>query len=306
METSEWSLILFTILGQMAVGSFLVWNIVHLIARRKSGQEEADRLGNRALLAIVAVLLLGLIASLFHLGNPTNAFRAASNLGTSWLSREITFVVVFFVLSVLFAILQWFKLGGLIVRSIIAWIGVIAGVLLVLSMAMVYMMPTQPAWNSFATPLAFFTTTLLLGVLAMGAAYMANYAYVRKKEPDCEEVQCDLLRTVTRWIAISAVVLVGIELVVAPIYVASLAGGSAAAASSASLMVGEYGILFTLRLVLAFIGAALFGLFLYQNALSPGKETMMSSLMYGAFVLVLAAELMGRYLFYATHVQIGV
>jgi anaerobic dimethyl sulfoxide reductase subunit C (anchor subunit) len=306
METSEWSLVLFTILGQMAVGSFLVWNIVHLFTSRKAGQEEADRLGNRALIAIIGVLLLGLIASLFHLGNVTNAYRAASNLGTSWLSREITFVVVFFILSLLFAILQWFKLGGLIVRSIISWVGVIAGVLLVLSMAMVYMMPTQPAWNSFATPVAFFTTTLLLGVLAMGAAYVANYAYVRRKEPDCEEVQCDLLRTVSRWIAIFAVVLVGIELVVAPVYVASLAGGSAAAASSASLMVGEFGTIFVLRLVLAFVGAALFGLFLYQNALSPGKETMMSGLMYGAFVLVLVAELMGRYLFYATQVQIGV
>ena len=140
----------------------------------------------------------------------------------------------------------------------------------------------------------------------MGAAYVANYAYVRRKEPSCEEVQCELLRTVTRWIAISAVALVGIELVVAPIYVASLAGGSPAAATSASLMVGEFGIIFTLRLVLAFVGAALFGLFLYQNALSPGKEKIMSNIMYGAFVLVLAAELMGRYLFYATQVQIGV
>jgi len=50
----------------------------------------------------------------------------------------------------------------------------------------------------------------------------------------------------------------------------------------------------------------LFGLFLYQTSVSPGKERLMSSLMYGAFILVFVAELLGRYLFYATHVQIGV
>jgi len=168
------------------------------------------------------------------------------------------------------------------------------------------MMPTQPSWNTFATPVTFFTTTLLLGSLAMGSAFSVNYAYLMKIAPDSEEVQCKLLRTTTRWITIASVVLVGIEFVVIPAYLAYLATGTAEAVSTAGNMMGEFGLMFVLRLVLAFVGMVLVGLFLYQTSVSPGKEKLMSSLMYGTFVLVFVAELMGRYLFYATHVQIGV
>jgi anaerobic dimethyl sulfoxide reductase subunit C (anchor subunit) len=306
MNVREWALVLFTVLGQMSVGSLLVWNIVYLFATRKAGQEEADRLSNRALFVILVVLVLGLLASLFHLGNPTNAYRAASNLSTSWLSREILFAVLFFVLSLAFAVLQWFKIGSAVMRSVLSWLAVIAGLLLVVSMAWVYMMPTQPSWNTFATPITFFATTLLLGLLAMGAAFSVNYAYLMKTAPDCEEVQCDLLRTITRWITVAAVIVVGIEFVVIPIYLAYLATGSPEAVATAGNMMGEFGLMFVLRLVLAFVGMVLVGLFLYQTSVSPGKEKMMSVLMYGAFILVFVAELMGRYMFYATHVQIGV
>jgi hypothetical protein len=60
-----------------------------------------------------------------------------------------------------------------------------------------------------------------------------------------------------------------------------------------------------MRVVLAFLGAGVFALFLYQNALSPGQEKVLGRLAYSAFALVLVAEVLGRFLFYATHVKIG-
>ena len=111
MSIREWALILFTILGQMSVGAFLVLGLVHFFAERKAGTAEADRLSDRALLAIGPVLVLGMLASLFHLGNPLNAYRAVANVGTSWLSREILSGVIFAVLGGLFAIMQWRKIG---------------------------------------------------------------------------------------------------------------------------------------------------------------------------------------------------
>lgn len=306
MEFREWALIAYTVLAQMSVGAFLVLGVVHFAAERKAGMEEADRLSDRVLVAIIITLGLGMLASLFHLGSMANAPRAVTNFVTSWLSREILSGVVFAVLGIIFAAMQWFKLGSFALRRVIAWITAVVGVALVYTMAQIYMLPTQPAWNTFATPITFFVTTLMLGSLAIGVALVANYAYVQKNNPDCADVQCELLRDVTRWIAVAAVVLVGIEFVVIPVYIAYLVGtGSAAAMASAKMMVDPYSLVFTLRLVLEFIGAGVFGVFLYQNATSPGQEKMMGYMVYGAFALVLIAEVMGRFLFYATQRGIG-
>jgi anaerobic dimethyl sulfoxide reductase subunit C (anchor subunit) len=305
MNIREWALILFTLLAQMSVGAFIGLGVIYFFVKRKAGEEQADRFSDRALLAIWPVMGLGLLASLLHLGNPLNAYRAVTNLDTSWLSREILFGLLFAALGFAFAILQWRKIGSPALRNSLAVIAAIFGALLVLSMAMVYMLPTMPSWNTVVTPLSFFTTTLMLGALALGTAFAVNYAYIRKKDPGCEEAQCSLLRGTMRWIAIVTVVLVGVQLVMMPLYVASLAAsGTTAALASANLLIGKFGLASALRLILVFVGAAVFGVFLYQKALSPGQEKIMANYAYGAFVLVFVAEILGRFLFYATHVQI--
>jgi anaerobic dimethyl sulfoxide reductase subunit C (anchor subunit) len=301
----EWALIIFTVLVQMSVGSFLVLGVVHFYATRKEGVEEADRMSTRALLAIVPVLVLAFLASLLHLGSPLNAYRAVNNLDTSWLSREILAGVSFAVVATIYAFLQWRKLGPAVLRIIIGWIAGLLGIALVFIMAKVYMLPTQPSWNSFATPISFFVTTLLLGLFAMGVAFVANYAYLQKKKADCVEAQCALLRAVMRGIAVASIILVGIELVVLPVYVAVLATGPAAAMESIGMMTGPFLALFILRVVLAFLGAGVFAFFFYRNASSPGREKVLGYLAYAAFFIVLAAEVIGRFMFYATHVNIG-
>jgi len=246
------------------------------------------------------------VASLFHLGSPLNAYRAVANLGTSWLSREVLFSVLFTVAGGVFAVMQWRKIASFAMRNVIAWVAALIGLALVYSMSNVYLLPTQPAWNTLATPMSFFATTLLLGVLAMGAAFVANYAYVQRKDPGCADAQCVLLRGAVRWIAVASVILLGVELVAAPLQVAYLAAGTTEAArASAALMYGQYGLIFGLRLALVFLGAGILGVFLYQNALTPGRERVMGNLAYFAFALVLVSEVLGRFVFYATHVKIG-
>ncbi len=300
----EFALIAFTILAQMSVGAFLVLGVVNFFVTRKAGVEEADRMGDRSLIAIIVVLGLGLLASLLHLGSPLSAPRAVTNFATSWLSREVLSGVIFAVLGALFAVLQWFKLGPQILRTVVAWLAALVGIVLVYSMARVYMLPTQPAWNSLATPISFFTTTLLLGSLALGVSFVANYAYIQKKNPGCADQQCELLRSTLRWIAVASVVLLGVEFVVTPVYLLSLAGGSPQAVASAKLIGGPMVLTFLMRMVLAFVGAGVFGFFLYQNAQSAGREKVLGYMAYAAFFLVLVAEVMGRYLFYSSQVGI--
>ena len=214
--------------------------------------------------------------------------------------------MVFAVLAAVFAFMQWRKIASFAVRNVIAWITAVVGLVLVYVESNVYMLPTEPSWNSLATPITFFATSLLLGSLAMGAAFVANYAYIQRKNPEEAKVQSELLRGALRGIAVASVVLLGVEFVVVPIYVAYLATGSAAAVASAKLMVGPFGLIFVLRLLFAFVGAGIFGVFLYQITQAAGKEKTLSYLAYSAFVLVLVAEVLGRFLFYATRVRIGV
>jgi anaerobic dimethyl sulfoxide reductase subunit C (anchor subunit) len=226
-------------------------------------------------------------------------------LDTSWLSREILFGVLFLVFGALYAFLQWRKLGSATIRTVTAWVAALMGIGLVYSMARIYMLYSQPAWNTLATPVSFFVTTLLLGALAMGAAFVWNYARVQKTDPGCADVQCELMRTTLRWIAVASVVLLGIELVVLPVYLGFLALGNSAAQTSLQMMFSSFGFVFALRVVLVFVGAGILGLFLYQTASSAGQEKLLGGITYSAFVLVLAAEVMGRYLFYITHQGVG-
>lgn len=306
MDVREWSLVVFTILGQMSVGSFLVFLIVYFFAARTAGREEAERLSDRALLAIGPVLILGMGASVLHLGNISNAYRAVANLGSSWISREIFFGVLFAVIGGVFGIMQWRKIGPFALRMVIALLAAIVGISLVVSMASIYMLPTQPVWNTWATPISFGVTTLLLGVLAMGAAFVANYAYVQRADPTCAEAQCTLLRGTLRWFAVAGVALLGIELMVIPLQIGYLAAtGTAPALESVKILLSDFGLILGVRLAFVFLGAGVFGVFVYQNALSPGQEKVLGNLAYGAFALVLVAEILGRYLFYATQVSVG-
>jgi anaerobic dimethyl sulfoxide reductase subunit C (anchor subunit) len=289
----------------MAVGSFLVLGLVHFFAQRKTNMAEADKLSDRALLAIGPVLVLGLGASLLHLGDPFGAYRAINNFDTSWLSREIVFGVAFAGFGGLFAIMQWRKFGSFTLRNLIAWVAAAVGLALVYSMSNVYLLPTQPAWNSWATPITFFTTTFLLGALAMGVAFVINYAYENRKSSSRAEQQRGLMRDALRWIAIASVVLLGIELVTVPFYMASLSAGPVEAQQTAQALTGTFSWAFILRLALVFVGAGVFALFVYQNALSAGRERVLGSLAITAFAMVLIAEVLGRYLFYAVHFRIG-
>jgi anaerobic dimethyl sulfoxide reductase subunit C len=307
MNAQEWALIIFTILAQMSVGAFLVLGVVHTYTKSKAGVAEADRMSDLALLAIGPVLALGFLASLLHLGNPLNAPRAIMNIGTSWLSREILFGVIFAVLGGVFALLQWRKIGSPTLRSALAWIAAIVGLALVYSMAQIYMVEIQPVWNTWATPVLFFATTFLLGSLAVGAAYVANYAYLQKSAPNTAPTQLSLLKSAIRGIAIAAVVILGVQIIVIPLYLTQLAATSSpATTASLQMLYGEFGLLFALRLALVFIGAGVFGLFLYRSAATVGREQLLGTLVYAAFALVFIAEVIGRFLFYATHYRIGI
>jgi DMSO reductase anchor subunit len=64
-----------------------------------------------ALGSLVALVLLiaGLIASIFHLGRPARAWRAATQWRTSWLSREVIVLPAVMGLVFLYGLVHWFE-----------------------------------------------------------------------------------------------------------------------------------------------------------------------------------------------------
>jgi anaerobic dimethyl sulfoxide reductase subunit C (anchor subunit) len=120
-------------------------------------------------LVICCVLMAAaLIVSLAHLGVPTKAPWAAANVEGSWLSREIVFALLFTGSAALTTLFVWKEMLP-IIRIVISWIGVLFAFGLVFSMSRVYMVRTVRVWNTPLTLLGFFLTALLLGALVNAA-----------------------------------------------------------------------------------------------------------------------------------------
>jgi anaerobic dimethyl sulfoxide reductase subunit C (anchor subunit) len=306
MNTNELALVIFTVVMQMTVGAFCVLGVAHFFAARRHGAAEADRLSDRALLAIGPFVVFSLLVTLLHLGSPLKAYGAIMNVGSSWLSREILLSVLFCGGGAVFAFLQWRKLSTPTVRNALALVVAVVGLALVFSMAMVYHLSNVPAWNSLATPASFFITTFLLGSLAIGAAFVANFWYIRRKKLDAQSVQYNLLAGSLRWIALASLALLGLQFVVLPLYLTTLGTqDSTAAVTSVTLIAQQQGLIFGLRLALLFVGAGLLSAYVYTTASSESKLRVVGNVTYVAFALVLISELLGRYLFYASMVGVG-
>ena len=302
MELREWSLIVFTILGQLAAGAMLVLMTLRAYATAKAGVREADRLTDGPLFMVFPIMGLAMISSLLHLNNLKNILGAIPNLATSWMSREVIISVTFVVVVGIYTLLQWRKIGSAGLRDVIGWIAALIGVVQVYAMGMVYMIRTQPSWNTIATPISFMVTALLLGGLAVAIALVINYNAVQKKDVAVVEKQAELLRTAMQGIAISAIILLGIEFLLLPLYLAYL--GTYAAESLAKLT-ANHGVTLALRLILVFLGAGVLAAYLYRNASTAGKEKALAVPVYSAFLLVLVAEVIGRFLFYISHIRYG-
>lgn len=309
MHVSEWPLVLFTILAQMAVGSFVTLGVVQLLARRHTDVKTVDKLSDPTLYAIGPVMVLSIAVAFFHLGNPINALYTVAGIGHSWLARELFFGAGFAILGAAFALCQWRKWLTPMLRQVLAAVTAVVGLALVFSMSEVYAsLPTVPAWHSPATPISFFATTFLLGALAVGAAFVIAAALQRRKAADGKSNATvdSLTRGTLRGIGVASIVLLAVEFVVIPISVLSLSqDGSAAAQSSlAALMVGG-GAWFAVRLVLVALGAGVLGFFLYRTA-AKGGDRILAITASSAFVLVLLAETLGRVLFYDSLFHVGI
>ena len=302
--TAELPLVIFTIMAQMSVGSFVVLGVIQLAGYRVD-PKLMDRITDPALYAIGPILVLGMAASLLHLGTPLRAANSLRHLGGSWLSREIALGILFAVLGAAFAAVQWRKMLSPRLRQVLAAATALVGLGLVYVISRVYTLRTVPSTDTWHTAVSFYATTFLLGSLAVGAALViASRVRVRRSVED-EEAQALIVRAV-RGIAIGSIGVLGVIVVALPTFLGSLAADDGRAAQeSIDTLAVTYGAFSILQLVLIFAAVAVLAVFLVQ--LSRGKidHRGLAVAVVTAFALAFSGELIGRMLFYASMVRIG-
>lgn len=121
------SVIFFTVASGAGFGLFSLLYIADVFHLGGGFNREQLIIGGVMALALV---VLGLLSSTFHLANPKNAWRAFNRFRTSWLSREGVFAVLFMPLALGYLLCIWFdapaplRIGIGFFAAVLAWITV--------------------------------------------------------------------------------------------------------------------------------------------------------------------------------------
>jgi anaerobic dimethyl sulfoxide reductase subunit C (anchor subunit) len=306
MNVREWALPVYTILMQLAVGAlFVLWSI-RTLARLKMNSNEIDRIMQNPIFIISFTILIAIIGAHFHLSRPFHSFLAALNFRSSWLSREIVFTFFFFLTTFSLWLLIRQENGNQKLLTSMGWVSILFGGIVVYCMARIYLLPTQVAWDSSLVIISFFTTTLLLGGGAIMCLMVLDLKFAELQKSDDVNLRVQVFKYSFAGLALFTFVLVIVNIVVTFAQINILQLGDITARTSLSLLFDFYLPLFIIRMMLLPSSCLVLGYTAYrmyklghtpQNLLSP---------VYLSCLLILIGEIVGRFLFYATHIRVGI
>lgn len=164
---TEMPLLIFTLIEQMTVGAFATLVVMHFM-----GKAKADKATFVIAIVLLVLAVLGMAASMTHLGQPLRAMNVLRGVGSSPLSHEIIFFGGFVALVAVYAVLA--KLGKEGPAKVVGLVGAACGVLAIVFTSICYMTPGVPAWNSIMTPAQFVLTVVACGIplyLALAATF---------------------------------------------------------------------------------------------------------------------------------------
>ena len=157
---NEITLVLFTTLAPSGVVAYCLMAAVLL---RSDGQR-AKRLGAMLLMPFL-VCLAGLVASATHLGNPDNALYVFAGIGRSPLSTEVAAAVVFLGAAGLQWLYQFAEHARSWLQKALLVVAVVAGAGFLAAVAMAYSSRTVVTWCTPLVPMALVLNALVGGPL---------------------------------------------------------------------------------------------------------------------------------------------
>jgi len=261
----KWSLIVFTLLSQMAVGGF--WVLIAVI-------KEQDLI-LVPLMIVEAIMVISMFVSLAHLGSPFIAYKAILNIRSSWLSREISTALLFTITSGIYILMLWGKIGSPNIQIVTAWIAAIFGFLLIYSMSRLYMLRTVPVWNTPFTPISFLLTALTLGGLVVGSIFIfTEYPLIYPNK------------------VITALLLFySGEFILLVVRIISYFFRFGKGKEIIQNLITEYRTIFYLRVIVGFISLACLVMMLSQTLYAPGFFALIT-------LMIFLVEITDRFLFY--------
>jgi anaerobic dimethyl sulfoxide reductase subunit C (anchor subunit) len=306
MNVREWALPVYTILMEVAVGGLLVLWVVRSLARSRFSPVELDRMIRNPLLVIVVTAFMGMAGAHFHLSKPWLSFLAILNLGRSWLSREVFFTVLFF-LSVL---LLWYlaRYEPQRQRSIsnIGWLSILLGLATVYCMSRIYVLPTQAAWNTWTTIASFYLTTFLLGIMMVVCLMIMDMAFSEMQDSSQAPLHARLVKYSLKHMSWLALGLIVADMAMSLFEILQMRGGDPTAQASLELLLKFYLPLLILRVAFLLAAVVYMGNFVQHVYRQSDFSRAMIVPVYLASMLVFAGEIVGRFLFYAVHVRVGI
>ena len=305
MNVREWALPVYTILMQLAVGAFAILWLIRQGAGSKFSQQEIDRIISNPLLVIAFTAAVAMGGAHFHLSKPFHSFLAVLNFRSSWLSREIVFSVLFLLLAMSVLYLTYFRTHRRQLITVLGWLAALFGTILIYCMARIYLIPTQVAWNSTSVIFSFYITSLMLGGMAIATLMVLDLKFAEIKKTDDVELRAQIIRYSSGGLTTLTATLVALNIVIIYIQIRLLAQGDLIARTSLGLLVDLYLPLFLLRLVfLVYASISLIYAVVRMYRLQSTPQSLMTPV-YLSCLLILVGEIIGRFLFYATHIRVG-
>lgn len=307
MNLREWALPVYTILIQLAAGALLCLWLIRMYYRSKGKGAELEELCLIPLTLIFFTIVSAIVGAHFHLSRPLISILAVSNFRTSWLSREIFFTVLFFLATgVLFA-LTWLAPGFIRVKNVLGWLAITSGIATVFCMSQIYLLPTQKLWNSENTMVYYLGTTLLLGMTSLPAMLQLDLNYSEVQGNHRTKIYVEIIRKAVVWLSTAAALVSVLVLSQGIHQIITLKKiNHQSTQISLELLMGLYQPLLVMRFGLLIVGVSWLLSSIHRTMKKDREVKDLIGSVYMSFLLVLIGEILGRFLFYATHVRIGV
>lgn len=281
--SAEIPLLIFTLVAQLAVGI--------MIAGRFALAENVDektqgRINSQSYFALIFICI-GALLSLLHLGTPSHAIFTVTNIGSSWISREIVMVLIVTVAIAAAALSVWKKASEKAAQAL-AIVASALGIALLYVMSQVYNSPFLPGWEGNTTFFLFLASALILG--SFWIACVLGVAAARS-EQTCNGPFWRLFFCALTWFGlVAAFVPMSVPEPVAGINTASITYSP----ESIAICQGVHAALCGIGVL--FLGFGLWRILRRQYA---------GGFMTAALLLGLCGEIAGRCAFYMSYVKLG-
>jgi len=140
----------------------------------------------------------------------------------------------------------------------------------------------------------------------MAALLIMDLKFAEVRELEIPKTRGTIIQESLIWLAIISVVMAIMVIILNLYQISYLRNADEPAKTSLDLLLGLYQPLFIIRLGLIIIGV---GWLIFSVSQMVRKRKTIQELMapiYGSCLLVMIGEILGRFLFYATHVRIGI